>query len=215
MVSHRAYGAPGMPKNFYARPPAPQSAPYTAYAGPPGKADILGRQLAALPLIALLYTAAVPFTPVTWVLGIDGSSLFDRLFAGIVMLSACYFQWRIAGLTSPLAVFLPGVADTRIRNGRIEQAGSGAGFVWHPGNYWPCVICEAMFLCLAEFGGNELLRRCIVCGVVAGLWIVGYHATPESTRRWAYERIKSWLFWMVLDEMMRVGGRSYGARRRR
>ncbi|KAJ0163981.1 hypothetical protein CTA2_2014 [Colletotrichum tanaceti] len=210
-----------MPKDLHDRPPAPQSAPYTAYAGPPGKADILSRQLAALALIALLYTAAVPFTPIMWILDIDGSSVFDRLLAGIVMLSACYFQWRIAGLTSPLAVFLllPGAVvggETRIRNGRVERAGSGgAGFVWRPGFYWPCVVCEAVLLCAAEFGGNELLRRCVVCGVVAGLWLVGYHATPESTRLWAYERIKSWLFWMVLDEMMRVGGRSYNARRRR
>ncbi|KAK2015517.1 hypothetical protein LZ32DRAFT_602164 [Colletotrichum eremochloae] len=198
---------------------APQPAPYNTAArpGPPGKANILARQLAALPLIALLYTAAVPFTPVAWVLHVGGSSLFDRLFAGIIVLAACYFQWRVAGLTTPLAVFLPGAGDgggSTVRNGRIEQVPS-PGFVWNPDHYWPYAICEAVLLCVAEFGGNELLRRCIVCGVLGGLWLVGYHATPESTRRWAYENIKGWLFWMMLDEMMRVGGRSYGARRRR
>ncbi|KAK1585863.1 uncharacterized protein LY79DRAFT_518004 [Colletotrichum navitas] len=214
--------ARGTPKGFYTAPPPPSSAPQpasyntAARSGPPGKADILARQLAALPLIALLYTAAVPFTPAAWLLHVGGSSLFDRLFAGIVVLAACYFQWRVAGLTAPLAVFLPGVdgGSSTVRNGRLEQA-PGPGFVWQPDHYWPYAICETALLCIAEFGGNELLRRCIVCGVLGGLWLVGYHATPESTRRWAYENIKGWLFWMVLDEMMRVGGRSYNARRRR
>ncbi|OLN83753.1 hypothetical protein CCHL11_08741 [Colletotrichum chlorophyti] len=209
MVSHKFDGTP-----YTGPPPAPRSAPYTAWSSPPGKASILTRQLAALPLIALLYTAATPFTPVVWVLNIDGSSLFDRLFAGIIMLSACYFQWRIAGLTSPLAVFLPGPSGTAIRNGRIERD-SGMGFVWHPSNYWPCVVCEAMLLGVAEFGPSELLRRSIVCGVIAGLWVVGWSATPQSTKQWAYDHIKSWLFWMVLDELMRVGSRSHGGRRRR
>ncbi|KAK1982947.1 hypothetical protein LZ30DRAFT_589482 [Colletotrichum cereale] len=202
------------PKVFQAPPPSPAPQP-AAYSGPPGKTDILTRQVAALPLIALLYTAAVPFTPAAWVFHVGGSFLFDRLFAGIVVLSACYFQWRVAGLAAPLAVFLPDPSGrSRVRNGRVERVPE-PGFVWHPDHYWPCVICEAVLLCVAEFGANELLRRGIICGVIAALWLVGYHATPESTRRWAYENIKSWLFWMMLDEMMRFGGRSYGARRRR
>ncbi|KAK2035185.1 hypothetical protein LX32DRAFT_577776 [Colletotrichum zoysiae] len=224
--------ARGTPKGFNAPPPpppwwsAPQSAPHSDTTtaggypgGPPGRAEVLARRLAALPLVALLYAAAVPFAPAAWILQVGGSSLLDRLFAGIVVLAACYFQWRIAGLTAPVAVFFPwagGGGGSTVRNGRVERAPQGVpGFVWHPDNYWPYVFCEAALLCVAEFGASELLRRCIVCGVLGGLWLVGYHATPESTRRWAYENIKGWLFWMVLDEMMRVGGRSYGARRRR
>ncbi|KAK2042902.1 hypothetical protein LZ31DRAFT_555685 [Colletotrichum somersetense] len=223
--------ARGTPKGFNAPPPpwwsAPQSAPYsntTAAAGysggPPSQVETLVRQLAALPLVALLYTAAVPFTPAAWVLQVGGSSLLDRLLAGIIVLAAFYFQWRIAGLTAPVAVFLPwaggGGGGSTVRNGRVERAPQGvSGFVWHPDNYWPYAVCEAALLYVAEFGGSELLRRCIVCGVLGGLWLVGYHATPESTRRWAYENIKGWLFWMMLDEMMRVGGRSYSTRRRR
>ncbi|KAF9877884.1 hypothetical protein CkaCkLH20_04460 [Colletotrichum karsti] len=204
--------APRSPRS----PPAadPQPAPYSTWSGPPSRSNILTRQLAALALIILLYTASTPFTPVVWVLNLDGSTLFDRLFAGIAMLSACYFQWRIAGITHPLAVVLPGSSRSTIRNGRIEQ-GSTLGFVWHPSNYWPYIICEGMLLGLAEFGPSEMLRRSIVCGVVAGLWAVGYSATPESTKRWAYEHLKAWMFWMVLDELMRVGGRSYSGRRRR
>ncbi|TDZ18909.1 hypothetical protein Cob_v008193 [Colletotrichum orbiculare MAFF 240422] len=193
---------------------APESAPHTAWSGPPGKNNILTRQLAAIPLIILLYTASIPFTPFVWILNLDGSSLFDRLFAGIAVLSACYFQWRIAGLTHPLAIVLPGSGDTVMRNGRAKRS-AVKGFVWHPSNYWLCVMGETVLLGLAEFGPSEVLRRSIVCGVIAALCVVGYSATPESTKRWAYEHIKAWLFWMVLDELMRVGGRSYGGRRRR
>ncbi|KAL0931311.1 uncharacterized protein CTRU02_214046 [Colletotrichum truncatum] len=192
----------------------PQPAPYSTWSGPPSQSNILTRQFAALPLIILLYTASIPFTPVVWVLNLDGSSLFDRLFAGFAMLSACYFQWRIASLKQPLAIILPGSSGTTIRNGRVER-GSTHGFVWHPSNYWPYIVCEAMLLCLAEFGPSEILRRSIVCGVIAGLWVIGYSATPESTKRWAYDHLKAWMFWMVLDELMRVGGRSYSGRRRR
>ncbi|KAF6831954.1 hypothetical protein CPLU01_06471 [Colletotrichum plurivorum] len=195
--------------------PAPEPAPQTTWNAPPSRNNILTRQLVSLPLIALLYTAATPFTPVVWLLNLEGGSFFDRLFAGITMLSACYFQWQIASLTRPLAVVLPGSSRTVIRDGRVVENGGVAGFVWHPSNYWPYVICEAMLLGLAEFGPSEMLRRGIVCGVVAGLWAVGYSATPESTKRWAYEHLKAWMFWMVLDELMRVGGRSYSGRRRR
>ncbi|KAK2001150.1 hypothetical protein LX36DRAFT_698442 [Colletotrichum falcatum] len=208
---------------------APHAAPYktAARSGPPRKANVLARQLASLPLIALLYSAAVPFTPAAWLLRVGGSTLFDRLFAGVVVFAACYFQWRVAGLTAPFAVFLPGASGisgvpgggggggSTIRNGRLERAPGGPGFVWNPDSYWTYAACEAALLCAAEFGGSEPLRRCVVCGVLGALWLVGYHATPEPTRRWAYENVKGWLFWMMLDEMMRVGGRSYGARRRR
>lgn len=214
MVSCRVDGTPDDGPSFKGPPPAPSSAPYTAYYGPPGELNVLTRQLVCLPVTALLYTAAIPFTPVVWVMDIEGATLFDRLFAGIIVLSACYFQWRIAGLKAPLAVFLPGASSTTIRNGRIGR-NSSMGFVWHPSNYWPYVICEAMLLGVAEFGPSELLRRGIVCAVIAGLWLVGWHATPESTRKWAYDQIKAWVFWILLDEFLRIGARSHSSRRRR
>ncbi|CAH0028305.1 unnamed protein product [Clonostachys rhizophaga] len=192
----------------------PQSASYSTWSGPPGRINVLTRQGVALPMIALLYTASTPFTPFVWLLNLDGSSLFDRLFAGIAMLGACYFQWHIASITRPLAIALPGPSGTTVRNGRVERS-APVGFVWHPSNYWPYVVCEAMLLAAAEFGPSELLRRTVVCGVVAGLWLIGFNATPESTKRWAYEQIKAWMFWMVLSEMIGIGARSSGARRRR
>ncbi|KAH7313548.1 hypothetical protein B0I35DRAFT_435425 [Stachybotrys elegans] len=210
---------PRMARDEHAAPPepAPEPEPTRAWSSPPGRNDILARQLAAILTIILLCTAAIPFTPVVWLLDIHGSSVFDRLFAGLALLAACYFQWTIAGLTRPLAVFVPSSSSSggsTIRNGRIERD-APVGFVWHPSNYWPFLISEAILLGVAEFGNSELIRRCTVCGVVIGLWVVGYGAVPMSTKRWAYQNIKGWLFFMVLDELRRVGTGSVSSRRRR
>jgi hypothetical protein len=177
---------------------------------------MLARQLAAIPLVALLYTAATPFAPVAWALGLYDSTIVDRVLAGIVMLSACYFQWRIGGLTQPLAIVVPGSDAPVVRNGRVERA-PAVGFVWYPDNYWMFAVAEAGLLFLAEFGPSEMLRRAIVCCVVGGLWAVGYSATPEAMKRWAYGHMKTWVFWMLLDEFRRVGWGNqggYGRRRR-
>jgi hypothetical protein len=176
--------------------------------------SIRARQASALLLIIFLYTAAVPFSPIVWLMDVDGAAFFDRLVAGVLLLSACYFQWQIAGLRRPLAIMVPGTGATVIRNGRVER-GDPVGFAWHPSNYWPYVICEVMLLGLAEYGRSELLRRGIVSGVIAVLWAVGFYATPESTRKWAYDHIKNWMFWMVLQELMNVGVRSMAGNGRR
>jgi hypothetical protein len=214
----KVHGMPGSPPRAtdpFGRPmPNPEPAPYSAWSGPPAQSGSLARKFSALALVVLLYTASNPFTPFVWVLNMSGGSLFDRLFAGIMLLSACYFQWIIANITRPLAVVLPGSTGAVLRNGRIER-GATAGFVWHPSNYWPYLLCEAMMLAFAEFGPSEMLRRGIVCGVIAGLWVLGFSATPESTKRWAYDHIKSWVFWIMLDELLRVGARSQPTRRRR
>ena len=66
-------------------------------------------------------------------------------------------------------------------------------------------------LVLAEWGPSEMLRRSLVSGVVAFLWVVGFAATPERYKRWAMAHIKAYLFVMVLDELRRVAWSAVGS----
>ncbi|KAK9772332.1 hypothetical protein SCAR479_11032 [Seiridium cardinale] len=191
------------------------SGPYTAYYGPPSEINMTLRKASAVGLAILLYSAAIPFSPIGWFFHMDGAFFVDALCAGVVLLCACYFQWRLANLTHALAISIPNPGGSTIRNGRIEQGGSNTIFIWQSSNYWPYAVCEALLLGLAEFGPSEMLRRSIVIGVVAGLWVLGWHATPAAYKRWAWEHIKAFWFWMILSELLQVGRPSVGRRARR
>lgn len=73
---------------------------------------------------------------------------------------------------------------------------------------------EAAMLGLAEFGKVELVRRGMVSGVIAALWAVGWFVTPDSVKREGWEYVKRIWFWIALDEIMRIGSRGAGRRRR-
>jgi hypothetical protein len=194
--------------------------------------SILPRRVASLALIVLLYTAANPFTPITWLTGpvsMSGTFLLDYFLAGIILFCACYFQWAIASLRSAVVVSLPtGGTTTQVRNGRVEQVRNESVplWVWRTEEYWHFALAEAAVLLIAEFGGSETMRRLLVSAVIAGLWVVGWSATPQSLKRWAWEHIKVYLFFLVLDQIRNVGngalagmaggrrrGGAYGGRR--
>src|SRR3954468_14195366 len=91
---------------------------------PPSSSSLFRRQLAAFPVIILLWTAAVPFTPVAWLVGsLEGAFLIDRFVAGILLLCALYFQWKVSTLSHPIAIALPNPAaqgsDSYVSNGRM------------------------------------------------------------------------------------------------
>jgi hypothetical protein len=192
---------------------------YKAYNGPPSENNMMARKVSALALAVLLYSAAVPFHPVGWFFNIEGAFFVDRMAAGIILLCACYFQWRIASLTHALAIPLPNLSGggPTIRNGRVGGGSSGGAdiFLYTTNNYWPYAACEALLLGLAEFGPSEYLRRGVVMGIVAGLWILGWHATPAALKRWAWEHIKAWWFWIILSELLNVGRPTMARRARR
>ncbi|KAF2183015.1 hypothetical protein K469DRAFT_710960 [Zopfia rhizophila CBS 207.26] len=185
------------------------------------------RQIASLPTAILLWTAATPFTPVAWLIGpLEGAFLVDRFVAGIILLSALYFQWKVAGLSHPIAIALPNPlaqgSDSYISNGRVggaqarQEANKNADivFFYHPSSYYVYLTSEIALLALAEFGGMEYLRRGIVLAVVAALWAVGWMVTPRRTKMWAWEHVKAFLFFVVLD-LIRDVGFGGGRRRRR
>ncbi|KAK4194329.1 hypothetical protein QBC40DRAFT_290971 [Triangularia verruculosa] len=204
-----------------------KSTPYTdAALNPP---SLLPRRFFSLILIVLLYTAASPFTPISWALGSDtvylsGTYLFDRLFSGLILFAAFYFQWRIASLRASVAVTLPlGGSTTQVRNGRLETVHSSSMdlFLFKSSDYWHFALAEAGVLLLAEFAGGESLRRVVVTLTVAGVWLVGWAATPRSVKNWMWEHAKAYLFVLVLDELRAAGrgfiggGHGMGGRRRR
>ncbi|KAH9885943.1 hypothetical protein F4778DRAFT_492383 [Xylariomycetidae sp. FL2044] len=200
--------SPGGPK------PAASRAYETHYHGPPSSFNMSLRRLSSVVLAVFLYSAATPFAPISWVFPMEGGFFIDRLCAGLLLIIACYFQWLISGLDRPLVITLPSPGAQTIRNGRMERGG-GSAYVWHTSNYWPYALCETGLLVLAEFGPSEMLRRAVVSAVLAGLWLIGFHATPRSTRMWAWGHIKAFWFWIVLDELLRVGRNNVARRARR
>ncbi|KAK3941425.1 hypothetical protein QBC46DRAFT_102067 [Diplogelasinospora grovesii] len=186
-----------------------------SYSGPPSASAILTRQFSSLLLIVLLYTAATPFQPFSWLVQVPGGFLFDTLLAGIILFCAFYFQWQIASLTASVVVSIPAMGGTAVRNGRLEPRTSNPIWLWRTADYWPFAVAEALALAMAEWGPSELLRRGIVVAVVAGLWVLGWSATPRSYKTWAWEHIKVYLFLLILDEIRRVGWGYAGGNARR
>ncbi|KAK0673164.1 hypothetical protein QBC41DRAFT_397109 [Cercophora samala] len=180
--------------------------------------SLLPRQFSSLLLIILLYTTASPFTPVSWALGSDalhlsGTYFFDRIFSGLVLFSAFYFQWRIASLRASVAITLPlGGSTTTLRNGRLEtvQSSSMDLFLYKTSDYWHFALAEGGVLLLAEFAGSENMRRVVVCATVAGIWLLGWAATPRSVKDWMWEHAKAYLFVLVLDELRAAGRGLFG-----
>ncbi|KAM7220373.1 hypothetical protein V8F06_004152 [Rhypophila decipiens] len=204
------------------RPPSPPAQPYSSSRTSTGGATptILTRQLSSIALIILLYTAGMPFEPFGWTLGrLAGTYLFDRVFGGILLFCCFYFQYRIASLRASVIVSVPALVSpssgSRIQNGRVVKDESTLSstpvWVYRTSTYWHLAFSEGALLLLAEFGPSEILRRVIVVGIVSGLWLVGFAATPESYKRWAWGHIKAYLFFIILDEIRRVAFSAIGA----
>lgn len=102
------------------------------------------------------------------------------------------------------------MGGSRARQGTEKKA--EVVFYYHPSSYYTYLTAEVVLLALAEWGGMEYLRRGIVAGVVGALWAVGWMITPRSTKMWAWEHIKAFWFFIVLDLIRDVG---FGGGRRR
>jgi hypothetical protein len=190
----------------------PQDAPSS---GPTHVQSTFLRKASAVGMIILLYTAATPFSPVAWLTsGSEGSFFLDRLVAGALLFAALYYQWRIAGQTPPVAICLPTGGRTTISNGNISKSSGDLVWLYRPTEYWTYVVAEAAMLAVAEFGNIETLRRALVSLVILALWAVGWFVTPERVKREGWEYLKRIWFWIALDEIMRIGSRGMGRRRR-
>lgn len=191
---------------------------------PPAKqhSSILLHQCLSFPLNALLYTTATPFSPLAWILGPhEGAFLFDRFAGGIILLSALYFQFKLASRTHAVVVTVPNPLaqpETYVREGRLQRARWGPEFVflYEPRRFFWYAGVEVGALLLGSVPGLEYVRRGVVLVVLAALWAGGWRVTPESTKRWAWGHVKwywTWIAFSVLGDVY-ASGRA-GARRRR
>ncbi len=180
--------------------------------GPPSAADLAARTAASILLALLLLTAALPFHPVSWVLHTEAGYLLDHLVSRVALFAALYFQYRVGTVARPLVISLPvggGGGGTRLRNGRLERVDDGGAdfvlFVWRPDLFWAVAVAEAAVLAVAQWGATEAARQLIVTAVVAGLWLVGWPATPRSHREWAQRQVWEFWKWTFFWGMMTMG----------
>ena len=185
--------------------------------------SLLLRQIVSFPVNALLWSTALPFSPLAWLIGAhEGAFLIDRFAGGLILLSALYFQFQLASQTGAVVITLANplkTSDAYVRGGRVERGSSGGGawaFLYQPGRFLLYAGVEVALLLLCSVLRLEFLRRGIVLVVVGALWAGGWRVTPQATKRWAWGHIKWYWTWIVFDVLRDVyaGGRA-GARRRR
>jgi hypothetical protein len=176
--------------------------------------DMRLRRFSALILIITLYTVATAdihgFAPATWASRTSGAGFLDAFFAPVILLAACFFQWRVSGVTSAV----------------IISDFDGAVIIYAPRDYWKWAVGEFALLIGTKMLWLLLMVQSIpavqgiawliyiadkiaVLVVVAVLWKVGWETTPQAWKREAWEYLKIWWLTMVFDEGRRVVRRRY------
>ncbi|KAH7305137.1 hypothetical protein BKA65DRAFT_520950 [Rhexocercosporidium sp. MPI-PUGE-AT-0058] len=166
-----------------------------AWAALPSSTEMAIRRISSVFLMGALLTILTPFAPFSWVIPAEGPELLDTFMSPVLVLGALYSQWRIAGVVQPVAVEIADVV-----------------FMYRQVMYWQLAFLEIVICVAVNWGKNEIYRRFASVGVVAGLWAIGWFATPLKTKMVAWEHIK-WIWtWMAFNEARRVVGG--GGRRR-
>lgn len=163
-----------------------------AWSALPSSTEMAIRRISSVFLMGLLLTILTPFSPFSWVITAEGPDLLDRFLAPVLVIGALYAQWRIAGVISPVAIRIADIA-----------------FLYKHVMYWQLAFLEVVICVAVNYAQNEVWRRFASVGVVAGLWGIGWFATPLRVKMEAWEHIK-WIWtWMAFDEARRVvrGGR--------
>lgn len=170
-----------------------------AWGALPSRTEMGLRRITSVLLMAGLLVIATPFTPFGWLLPSDGPEILDRFVGWPLLLGACFFQWRVAGVIGALTV----------------EIGDFVAMYNH-NMYWKVAGLQVVAIALVNFGEHEIWRRFVAAGIVAGLWGIGWAATPLRYKLEAWEHLK-WLWtWMALDEVRRgVSGHGRGGRGRR
>ena len=167
-----------------------------AWGALPSSTEMGLRRISSVALMAGLLTVAVPFTPFGWILPSDGPELLDRFLSWPLVLGALFFQWRISGVIGTLTIQI-------------------ADFVaiYHHAMYWKVAGLEAVLIVAVNLGKHEVWRRFVASGIVAGLWGIGWAATPLRYKLEAWEHLKWFWTWMAFDEVRNGMARGRGGRR--
>ena len=153
----------------------------------PSRGEIHLRRISSFFLMGMLLMVITPFAPFSWPFPSHGPELLDNFLSPPLVLGALYAQWRIASVVAPLTVEL-----------------SDYVFVYKQSMYWQFAFCEFLVCVGIYVAKNEYLRRLGSVGLVGGLWMLGWKATPESVKREAWVHLK-WLWTMMaFNEARRV-----------
>jgi hypothetical protein len=163
------------------------------WAALPSRTEIAIRRISSVLLIGGFFTILAPFTPFSWLTPnsfSEGPDILDSFLSPVIVLGALFFQWQIAGIIAPLAIQLADFV-----------------FLYQQAMYWKLAFLEVAIFVVVHLGKNEILRRFATVSIVAGLWVIGWSATPMRYKRQAWEHIKWVWMWMAFDEARRVVGR--------
>lgn len=192
--------------------------------------NMLIRRIAAVALGIFLFSAANPFTPISWLTQpdwttyLDGPRLVDRVLSPVLLTGAAILHWYIASIQQPLplTITVPSPdGNVQINNGRAQMAHTDIVLgLWLPSYFWPAMVLEAAILWGMEYGSfavNELVRRSVLSGIILSAWVVGWNAMPWYRKEQAWALIKDYVVRLILMEMvdMAFGGGRRRQRRRR
>lgn len=209
-------------------PPTSQPRPRTPYTLSENALNT--RKLYSLLLIFLLLSIAYPFTPLTWLTTRNnengyynnhsqGAYLFDLFCGDLALACACYFHWQIASLDHSVIVQFPsfGFSRTVIRNGYLVRTEPFVpSWLWRvERDFWLFGLTEGALLwwAYAYCQSREDVRRLVGTAAVLVGWYVGWSATPQGRKDWAWGHVKEFWFWMAASRIFRggwVGVRSFG-----
>ncbi|KAH8893184.1 hypothetical protein GQ53DRAFT_104958 [Thozetella sp. PMI_491] len=144
----------------------------------------IGRLLAVLTSLLLVYSAGLPFTPIATVLPAPGIWAVDIVFSHFALAGACYFHVYLGSLKASVP-FVPPLCSpdwTFIRN----------RWLWRPHYFYAVVTLEVeiiywYFLCSIKRPSNSHIVAMVL---IAMWWCVGWGATSQVHREKAWHRIK-------------------------
>jgi hypothetical protein len=188
---------------------------------PLSQGDISLRKGFSFALILLLLSIGYPFTPLTWAAphGGHGAHLADLFCGDLLLACACYFHYQIASLDHSVVVQFPslGFSRTIIRDGYVTQTDPFVpSWLWHvERDFWLFGLAEGAVLwyAYAYCHPREDIRRWISVVAVALSWYVGWSATPQGRKDWAWRQVREFWFWMAASRIFRggwVGVKSFG-----
>ncbi|PSR97781.1 hypothetical protein BD289DRAFT_361942 [Coniella lustricola] len=198
-------------------------------ADPAQRSNLLLRRVAAVAVGILFYSAASPFTPVSWfsqadfVTYLDGPRLVDRVLSPVLVMGAAILHWYIASVAAPLPLTItvpnPG-AEVRIRNGQAQMPQNEIIIgLWLPNYFWPGMALEAALLWALRYGPKVVgvwMERTSIAGLIFGVWVIGWNAMPWYRKEQAWALIKDYVIRLIFMEMVDAafgGGRNRRRRR--
>ncbi|KAI9149923.1 hypothetical protein HJFPF1_09669 [Paramyrothecium foliicola] len=157
---------------------------------PPSKTEITKRRIVSIATsIGLVYTAGLPFTPLSWMIEYYSKNLriVEYAVSHFVLAAACYFSFCIASLSEPMLITWPhrGKHRMSIQNGRIQRVSSPVK--WYPRYQLIKSGLEIGLIIIAQLAlPNPIIGRLSTVAIICNDWIYIWFAAedPDEDVRW-------------------------------